>query len=117
MRPLAVRRPREELTVQVLSLRRIQPPGPRLGLVRLRAGGEGAPVPPLRQGGCRTRLSVAGSDLRKLWGVTSRLRGRRSGGLGVDGPDLAMVVAVAVACLFSTTASLDRPELEWEDPD
>lgn len=69
------------MTEQVLSLRRIQPPEPRLGLVRLRAGGEGAE--PLRHGGCTTRLSAMCSlDALRCWGVTSMLRGRRSGGLG-----------------------------------
>lgn len=79
IRPLVARRPIEELlTVQVLSLRRIQPPGPRLGLVRERAGGDGAVEgpPALRQGGCSTPRSRAGSEPRRRRGVTSRLRGR-----------------------------------------
>lgn len=43
IRPLLALGCAVEFTVQVLSLRRIQPPGPKLGLVRLRVGGEGAP--------------------------------------------------------------------------
>lgn len=80
---------RRWFTEQVLSLRRIQPappPLPRLGLVRLRVGGEGAATVPVRHGGCTGRRSTSSWDLRTCWGAISRLKGRRRGGLGVATP-------------------------------